>query len=117
MIERDGGDPTVMLVSDLDDSALDTELLTQELIRYEAEGIDLRVVPLFAFAEDRDLFERLVGEEAFVQNDELLRNSELEERQSLVGPFPVALALAAAALLALLALNEHLCARVSWRRA
>lgn len=116
-IERDGGRPTVMLVSDLDDSALDTELLTQELIRYETEGIDLRVVPLFAFPDDRDLFERLVGEEAFVQNDELLRNSNLEERQTLVGAFPVALALAAAALLALLALNEHLCARVSWRRA
>ena len=117
MIERDGGAPTVMLVSDLDDSALDTEELTQELIRYESEGIDLRVVPLFAFPDDRDLFERLVGEEAFVHNDELLRNSELDERQSLVAPFPVMLALATAALLALLALNEHLCARVSWRRA
>ena len=117
MIERDGGDPTVMLVSDLDDSALDTEPLTQELIRYEAAGIDLRVVPLFAFPDDRDLFERLVGEEAFVLNDELLRNTELQERQTLIAPFPIALALAAAALLALLALNEHLCARVSWRRA
>jgi hypothetical protein len=117
MIERDGGDPTVMLVSDLDDSALDTETLTQELIRYDAAGIDLRVVPLFAFPDDRDLFERLVGEEVFVTNDELLRNTELQERQTLIAPFPVALALAAAALLALLALNEHLCARVSWRRA
>ena len=116
-IERDGTRPTVMLVSDLDDSALDTELLTQELIRYEAAGIDLRVVPLFAFGEDRDLFERLVGEEAFVQNDELLRNSEIEERQSLVGSFPVVLTIAAAALLLLLALNEHVCARVAWRRA
>ena len=106
-----------MLVSDLDDSALDTELLTQELIRYEAAGIDLRVTPLFAFGEDRDLFERLVGEEAFVQNDELLRNSAIEERQSLVGSFPLLLTLAAAALLLLLAVNEHVCARVAWRRA
>ena len=117
VIERDGVEPTVVLVSDLDDSTLDTEALTQELIRYEAEGIDLRVVPLFAFGDDRDLFERLVGEEAFVQNDELLRNSQIEERQTLVAPFPVVLVLAAAALLALLALNEHLLARVSWRRA
>jgi hypothetical protein len=117
VIDRDGVRPTVMLVSDLDDSALDTEELTQELIRYEAEGIELRVVPLFAFNEDRDLFERLVGEEAFVHNDELLRNSEIEERQTLVGSFPTTLVLAAAALLALLALNEHLLARVSWRRA
>ncbi len=117
VIERDGTRPTVMLVSDLDDSALDTEALTQELIRYETAGIDLRVVPLFAFGEDRDLFERLVGEEAFVQNDELLRNSAIEERQSLVGSFPFALALAAAGLLTLLALNEHVFARVAWRRA
>ncbi len=117
VIERDGTRPTVMLVSDLDDSALDTESLTQELIRYETAGIDLRVVPLFAFGEDRDLFERLVGEEAFVQNDELLRNSAIEERQSLVGSFPFALALAAAGLLTLLALNEHVFARVAWRRA
>ncbi len=117
VIERDRTRPTVMLVSDLDDSALDTEALTQELIRYESAGLELRIVPLFAYNEDRDLFERLVGEDAFVQNDELLRNSEIEERQSLVGSFPLVLALATAALLVLLALNEHVCARVSWRRA
>ncbi len=117
VLERDGSRPTVMLVSDLDDSSLDTEALTQELIRYEAAGIDLRVVPLFAFNEDRDLFERLVGEQAFVQNDELLRNSQIEEHQSLVGSVPVGLVAASAALLLLLALNEHVCARVAWRRA
>ena len=117
MIERDGTRPTVMLVSDLDDSALDTEALAQELIRYESSGLDLRVVPLFAFHEDRDLFERLVGEEAFVHNDELLRNSKLQERQSLVGSFPLLFTCATAVLLLLLALNEHLCGRVAWRRA
>ena len=117
VIERDGTRPTVMLVSVLDDSALDTEALTQELIRYETVGLDLRIVPLFAFGDDRDLFERLVGEEAFVQNDELLRNSRIEERQSLVGTFPLVLALATASLLLLLAANEHEFARVAWRRA
>ncbi|MCP9484708.1 MAG: VWA domain-containing protein [Gaiellaceae bacterium MAG52_C11] len=117
VIERDGIEPAVLLISDLDDSALDTERLTQELIRYEADGIDLRVVPLFAFNEDRDLFEQLVGEEAFVQNRELLGNTAIEERQTLVGSFPAALVAAAAALLALLALNERFCGRVSWRRA
>lgn len=117
VIERDGISPAVLLISDLDDSSLDTELLTQELIRYETDGIDLRVVPLFAFREDRDLFEQLVGEEAFVQNRELLGNTAFEERQTLVGSFPAALVVAAAALLALLALNERFCGRVSWRRA
>jgi len=117
VIERDGIEPSVLLISDLDDSALDTERLTQELIRYETDGIDLRVVPLFAFSEDRDLFEQLLGEEAFVQNRELLGNSAIEERQTLVGSFPAALVAAATALLALLAFNERLCGRVSWRRA
>lgn len=117
VIARDGIEPDVLLVSDLDNSALDTELLTQELIRYEADGIDLRVVPLFAFGEDRDLFEQLVGEDAFVQNRELLGNTSIEERQTLVGSFPAALVAAAAALLALLALNERVCGRVAWRRA
>lgn len=117
IIERDGISPDVMLISDLDDSALDTEQLTQELVRYDADGIDLRVVPLFANPEDRDLFERLVGERAFVQNRELLGNTAVEERQTLVGSFPAALVAAAAALLALLALNERLCGRVAWRRA
>ena len=117
VIERDGIKPEVLLISDLDNSALDTELLTQELVRYQADGIDLRVVPLFAFGEDRDLFEQLVGEKGFVQNVELLGNTAVEERQTLVGSFPVALFVAAAALLALLAVNERVCGRVSWRRA
>ena len=117
VIDRDGIDPEVLLISDLDNSALDTELLTQELIRYQAAGIKLRVVPLFAFREDRDLFEQLVGEEGFVQNAELLGNTAVEERQTLVGSFPVALVVAAGFLLALLAVNERVCGRVAWRRA
>jgi hypothetical protein len=117
VIERDGIKPSVLLISDLDNSALDTELLTQELIRYQAQGIDLRVVPLFAFREDRDLFEQVLGEQAFVQNRELLGNTTVEERQTLVGSFPAAFVVAAACLLGLLALNEKVCGRVSWRRA
>jgi hypothetical protein len=117
VIERDGIRSNVLLVSDLDNSGFDMASLTQELIRYEQEAIDLRVVPLFAPPEDRDLFERLVGERAFVPHTELLRNSELEERQALVGTFPLALVLAALVLLALLAVNERYCGRVAWRRA
>jgi hypothetical protein len=117
VIDRDGVRPEVMLISDLDDSTLDTEQMIRELLRYEADGIDLRVVPLFPPPEDRDLFERLVGEEAFVQNEELLRNTAIEERQSLVGSFPVAVSLSAACLLGLLALNERLCGRLAWSRA
>jgi hypothetical protein len=117
MVERDRiADPSVLLVSDLDNSGIDTPVLTQELITYERTGIDLRIVPLFPSPEDRQLFGRIVGPDEFVLNKELLRNSEIEERQTLVGDFPLAFVLVAALLLALVALNERLCLRMSWGR-
>ncbi len=117
MAERDRiRDPSVLLVSDLDDAGIDGPFLTQELIRYERDGIDLRIVPLFPNPEDRQLFGRIIGPEAFVLNKELLRNSAVEERQTLVGDFPLAFVLVAALLLALLALNERFCTRVTWGR-
>jgi hypothetical protein len=117
MIERDRIAPaTVLLVSDLDDSPFDLEPLTQETIRYEKLGIELRIVALFPGPEDRDFFANLAGPEAFVPNAELLRNTTLEERRSVVGAFPFWLVLAAAGVLGLLALNEHVCARLTWRR-
>jgi hypothetical protein len=117
IVERDGLAPaTVVLVSDLDDSPFDLEPLTQEAIRYERAAIDLRIVPLFPGAEDRAFFENLAGRDAFVPNDELLRNTALEERRSVIGGFPALFVLAAVCLLALLALNEHVCARLGWRR-
>ena len=117
MIERDRiNPPSVLLVSDLDDSAFDTNPLTQELIRYQRDGIRLRIVPLFPAPDDRQLFGRLAGPDAFVQNDELLANTALEERRTLVGGFPLALVGLIAILLLVLAANERVCARLSWRR-
>ena len=116
ILDRDGvSPPSVLLVSDLDDSAFDTNPLTQELIRYEREGIRLRIVPLFPAPDDRQLFSRLAGPGAFVANDEILSNTALEERRTLVGSFPIAFVGAAALLLLLLAVNERLCARLRWR--
>ena len=118
MVARDRLSPaTVLLVSDLDDSPFDLEALTQEAIRYDRRGIELRIVPLFPGAEDRNLFEELAGRDAFLGHRELLRNTALEERRSVIGGFPVLFGLAAAALLGLLALNEHVCARLGWSRA
>lgn len=117
MLERDGiDDPSVLLISDLDNSGIDTPVLTQELIRYERTGIDLRIVPLFPNAEDRQLFGRVAGDK-FVLNKELIRNSEIEERQSLVGDFPWEFVLIAALVLGLVALNERKHMRMSWGRA
>ena len=116
MIERDAiSPPSVLLVSDLDDSAFDTTPLTQELIRYQRDGIQLRIVPLFPAPDDRQLLGRIAGADAFVQNNELLANTALEERRTLAGSFPVVLVGMIALLLLVLAVNERACARLSWR--
>jgi hypothetical protein len=118
IIERDRiENPTVLLMSDLDDSAFDTQALTQELIRYQAEGLRLRIVGLFPQSDDRVIFAGTLGEDVFVERTELLQNSELEERQTLIGDFPVAFSVAGAVLLLLLAVNEHACRRLTWRTA
>ncbi len=115
MITRDSlATPSVLLISDLDDSPFDIPSLTQELVRYQRLGIRLRLVPLFPGVEDRRFFSRLLGENAFVTNAELLRNTALEEKRTLVASFPVAFAVVAALLILLLAINEHVGARLSW---
>ena len=117
MIEQESaGAGSVLLVSDLDDSLFDVSPLTQELVRYERAGLDLRIVPLFPAEDDRELFGRLAGRDAFVRNDELLANSRLEEQRTLVGSFPVLLVAVLAGFLLLLALNEHACRRLAWSR-
>jgi hypothetical protein len=117
-LERDGiSRGSVLLISDLDDSPFDTAALTEEAVRFERAGIDLRLVPLRPAREDRELFTRLFGREAFVAHTELLANSALEDRRSLTGPFPLLLVLAAAALLIVAAVNEHVCGRLRWRPA
>jgi hypothetical protein len=117
MIQRDRiPNAGVVLVSDLDDSPFDLEPLTDEVVRYRRAGIDLRLVPLFPGPDDRELFSRLVGEDSFIYNDELLRNTKIEERRTLVGEFPLALVLVAAFVLALIAVHEHVTGRLTWRK-
>jgi hypothetical protein len=116
VIEREGDRSlSVLLVSDLDNSGFDTSALTEELGRYERAGIDLKVIPLFPAPEDRSLFVQVVGKENLVARPELLRNTEVQERQTLVGSFPWQLLLAGAGLLLVLAANERWCGRLVWR--
>ncbi len=115
VIEREGDRSlSVLLLSDLDNSGFDTSDLTEEISHYERAGIDLKVIPLFPGPEDRALFTQLVGAEALVTRPELLRNTDVQERQTLVGAFPWALAAVGAALLLLLAANERWCGRLVW---
>lgn len=118
MITREG-DPSlgVVLLSDLDNSGFDSSVLTEEVVRYQRERIDLRVIPLFPGSEDLAFFEQLLGKDALVERAELVRNSEVRERQTLVGGFPWAFVAVASALLLLLAANERWCGRLAWRTA
>jgi hypothetical protein len=118
MVAREG-DPGlgVILLSDLDNSGFDTSSLTEELVRYGRQQIDLRVIPLFPSSEDLALFRQLAPDGAFVERAELVRNSEVRERQTLVGAFPWPFVAAAAGLLLLLAANERWCGRLAWRSA
>lgn len=117
VIAREGNRSlSVLLLSDLDDSGFDTAALTEELGAYEREGIRLRVIPLFPAQEDRQLFTSVAGKGVFVDRPELLRNTTVRERLTLVGSSPWALVGAGAALLALLALNERWCARLRFGR-
>lgn len=118
MIERDRiTNGTVLLVSDLDNSPFDNPKVAREIDLFERLNITLRIVPLFPGPEDRSLFLRLVGSDAFVANRELLNNATLRERRTLAGSFPLALVAAGGALLLLLAVNERLTGRLSWQEA
>ena len=117
MIQREGNrDLSVLLLSDLDDSGFDTSALTEELVTYERDGIELRVIPLFPAPEDQRFFSHIAGNSVFVDRPELLRNTTVRERLTLIGSSPWALACVGAALLALLALNERWCTRLTWGR-
>jgi len=105
---------SVLLLSDLDDSGFDTPALTEELTTYERDGIRLRVIPLFPAPEDRKLFTGIAGRNVFVDRPELLRNTTVRERLTLVGSSPWTFVCAGALLLGLLALNERWCARLAW---
>ena len=117
VIAREGNpDLSVLLLSDLDDSGFDTSALTEELVAYERDGIRLRVVPLFPAPEDRRLFTQIAGKGVFVDRPELLHNTTVRERLTLVGSSPWSLVCVGAALLGLLALNERWCTRLAWGR-
>lgn len=106
----------VLLVSDLDDSLFDVPALTRELITYKAQGIPLHVVSLRAFNDDRLYFRRLIGREAFVRRANLSPRTAARKPVRTAEAFPVDLAAVGLVALLLLALNEHYCGRLTWRR-
>jgi hypothetical protein len=111
-VKRDGIKGTVLLVSDLDDSLFDIPALGETLARYRADGIDLRVVPLFPADDDRAYFRQALGPQAFVTHAELLRNAQARQNRSLDADFPFLVIGLGVLLLLILAANEAWCARL-----
>ena len=89
IIEREGNpNLQVMLLSDLDDSAFDTSALTEELIRYEGTGSTCASCRCSPPSTTGSCSSASSVESAFVQRDELLSNTLVRERQTVVGSFP-----------------------------
>jgi hypothetical protein len=113
IIERTGAG-SALLISDLQDASSDVPLLTDEISRFEQEGIPLHVLPLFPNEPSLALFAGLLGTSAFVGDDALQKNASVAEHQGLVAEFPRWLLLLAAALLVGVATNEYLGRRLEW---
>lgn len=115
MLKRDHvHNGTILLVSDLQTASDDEPSLAQALVQLERQSnIRLKVVPLFALAQDRSFFERFVPSGDFVKPSQLaVHGSSAQAGQSLVGRMPWVLVIIAAVLLAVLAVNELLCGRL-----
>jgi hypothetical protein len=110
-------DGSILLVSDLGTSSGDQPRLTRDLVGFSRGTIPLRIVPLNPLRRDRDLFERLLGNGAFVASTNggfpgASPSAGLRERASA----PVSLLVAGGGLLLLLALNELWCGRLELPR-
>jgi hypothetical protein len=115
-LQRDGvANGSVLLVSDLDDDPTDLPALRAEIEAYRRTGIQLRVLGLEPRTEDRALFARLVPD-GFLAAASSAPAGLDEPRVIVSAQLSGALLAAGAALLLLLALNEHWCGRLSWGR-
>ena len=103
---------SVLLVSDLDTAASDMGRLSWMISRYRADGIELRIVPLFATPDDKAFFSRLLGESALVTPPELAAERRRQADGALIGSSSSQLVLLGALLVLALALNEWWCRRL-----
>lgn len=104
-----------VLVSDLQIDPDEIARLSEVLALIRTEGFEVRIVPLSPSAEKRALIEQLVGSDSFVRVPErkAVRSPE-EERLAAAAPW--LFLLAGALLVALLAANERVLARLEVRR-
>ena len=101
---------SILFVSDLD--VADIATVTHVVDDLERRGVDVRVVPLFPTPENRALFERLVGRDAFVDPSRLPDAAGRRPKVTEAAASPRALVILAAMLLLVVAVNERSCARL-----
>jgi hypothetical protein len=111
-------DATVLLVSDLEAPQSDRLRIVDTITTLQNDGVDVRVVPLFAQPQNRAFFAQLVGQDAFVAESSLVRPIESDEL-GLGGTMPWLFLAFGAVLVAALAANERWCGRLAapWRAA
>ena len=105
---------SAVLVSDLGDSPNDRAALSAAVVTYLRDGIPLRVVAIDPTAQDARFFQELLGSRPLgPRADQGARPVDPSSSDGL----PIALFVLGAVFLALLAVNEHACARLDWSRA
>ena len=117
VLERDRiQEATVLLVSDLEAPDSDRLRIVDAITTLQNDGVDVRIVPLFAQPQNRAFFARLVGNDHFVAESNLVRPIESDEL-GLGGEMPWLFLALGTVLIVALAANERWCGRlaVPWR--
>ncbi len=119
IIERQQvGNGAVLLVSDLQTASSDITDMTEAIIGYRRAEIPLRIAALGAQPQNRRLFERLVGKDAFADVERSgVSAAAAADTDGGRGPLPRAFLLVGALLLLALAVHERWCSRVDIREA
>jgi hypothetical protein len=112
------GNGAVLLVSDLQTASSDIADMTEAIIEYRKAGITLKIADLSAQPQNRRLFERLVGKDAFAHVQRTgVSASATAGGDGGRGPLPRAFLVVGVLLLLALAAHERWCSRVDIRGA
>ena len=102
---------SILLVSDLDDSAADAEPLVAEAVALKRAHVPVRIVPLYAEPQNKQIFASLFGQDAFV-DPSVFTHRAGRRVQSVAATSAWTLLGLGALLVLLLAANERLNARL-----
>ena len=103
---------SILVISDLDNAVGDQQPLITEALRLEREHITVRIVPLFATAQNVRFFRTLFGSDAFVDPSVFTHTAKRHEASIAAGPPWLLLGLGVVLVL-LLAGNERWNGRLS----